>query len=648
MGKRFLDEVAFIPQAIRWAMAQDVRFLSRSLARLSDKNLLVVGSGGSSTAAAYIASLHESIFGRMGRDGTPEEFLAHSQALNDSGLLLVSAEGKNRDILAAADAAASLEMSGVALTLSASSPLVSRCEERGVITTAVFSMPWGKDGYLATNSLLATMVLAGRAYGAFETNDPMLAAIDAAWISARRLMLERQGLREFALEKRSYAVLYGRTGRSGAIDIESKIAEAALGCCWTSDFRQFAHGRHLQLVEPDRSPCFLAYFGEHDRAICDATLSLIPDGVPTVRMELPDGPAVAEIVAVIDALLITAILSDVTGRDPGQPLVPEYGRRLHSLDVTTLLPTTATERSAIERKCLVGAFPQKQALQEGLAELAEQLARTRFAALVCDFDGTFCDTDHRFDGLDSRLIPELERLAANGIVIGFATGRGDSLYGDLRKKLDVTVWPNVIVGYYSGSWTAALDHSPFEEPPADGRFDLLEAWLATQGFMPQHGGSMCRKNGGQMSLRLGTNVSKQQVLAAVWNWISVNGMTGWRAYCSGHSIDVLTERVGKEHVVDDVIGHVECSPNQVLRIGDSGEVGGNDYELLSTGLSLSVHRVSGDAKTCWNILPPGRQGVVGAHYYLSSLECLAGRAWFRDEFIESVRLQSTGGTKAAA
>ena len=44
-------------------------------------------------------------------------------------------------------------------------------------------------------------------------------------------------------------VLTGLQGQLAGVDIESKIAEAALGTTQVVDFRSFAHGRHLWAYE---------------------------------------------------------------------------------------------------------------------------------------------------------------------------------------------------------------------------------------------------------------------------------------------------------------------------------------------------------------------------------------------------------------
>jgi hypothetical protein len=56
---------------------------------------------------------------------------------------------------------------------------------------------------------------------------------------------------------------------------------------------------------------------------------------------------------------------------------------------------------------------------------------------------------------------------------------------------------------------------------------------------------------------------------------------------------------------------IEGTLPRFLCIGDSGAWPGNDFELLSAPLSLSVDRVSVEPDRCWNLLPAGVGGSRG-------------------------------------
>lgn len=59
---------------------------------------------------------------------------------------------------------------------------------------------------------------------------------------------------------------------------------------------------------------------------------------------------------------------------------------------------------------------------------------------------------------------------------------------------------------------------------------------------------------------------------------------------------------------------------QALRLGDSGDEEGNDYELLSKGCSLSADRVSASLTSCWNLASPGASQAGATQQYLDFLQ----------------------------
>lgn len=638
MGKPFSDEVNFIPQAIAWAMEQNIELLARSIGSLSKRNLIAIGSGGSSTAAVFLTQAHELAFAQLSRSATPGEFWAQPVLLDNSAVALISAEGKNRDILAAAERVAFLEIPSFALVLNEPSPLDIQCRQSSSTTVISFPMPWKKDGYLATNSLIATMVLIARAYG-FQ-NIEGIKALDKKWLEARRESYLSQGLAKHMARRGNLAVLYGTVGKIGGIDIESKLSEAALGFCEVTDYRQFAHGRHLQLAVADDAPCFLAFRCSRDIQLCETTLTLFPPEVPVVRQELPDSFELASIVSVIDAILITEILGEAKNQDPGQPDVTSNSRAMYHLDLRELLNPAECAPAPIRRK--VGkpllSFDQLSEWRSAGQKFCAKLAASNFKAVVCDFDGTFCNTDLRFDGMDKRLIPVLESLLRGGLIVGFATGRGDSLYHDLRAKLNHETWSRVLIGYYSGSHIAQLSCDGFTEPSPDPRFEALEEWLVAYGLVPADK-LAGKKHGGQLSLRFGALDDKNRLFAGIHHWIDREDLQGWRVFRSGHSIDVLTENAGKVRVIQAVADRIGCDPQtEILKIGDSGDFDGNDFELLQGGFGLSVDNVSPSPAGCWNLLPPGYLGSLGTLYYLQAVEPIDGAFRVSSQFLEDVKI----------
>lgn len=632
MGKRFVDEIAQIPATIRWAADQDVALLRRAVQLYSDRGLLAVGSGGSFTAAAFAADRHFHEFGRPSQAITPlDVFQVPSAAGANAVGLLLSAEGKNHDILAAAKQFRFRACPTIGLTLRSASPLVDLSDVTGAAALATYNMPWGKDGYLATNSLIATLILLWRAYGPEGVVAKELPLLEN-WLLQFRRSLDQAG--SWTRSDRAL-ILHGAVGRIGAIDLESKLTEGALAFGQVCNFRQFAHGRHLQLsrlVEP----VSVVSFSIQGDALAAETLRLLPtEAGPVLDVALPCiSDAGAEIAGVLAAMEITRAWAS-EHVDPGQPTVPQFGRDLHALDVSTLQPLALPPSLAMLRKQVAGDPPD--VLIQHARHYIERLRAARLRLVVCDFDGTFCDTAKRFEGIDARVASELTRLAHSGVHVAFATGRGLKLQKVLQDKLPADVWPMVTMGCYSGSFIFNLADQNAVPPAIDPRLEELAQWLLNARALLTSGEPSA--DAGQLSIRGASGAEKIRLIAAISEWLAQRGHKGWRVFSSGHSVDVVTEKAGKLLVVHEVCRRLELAPlTEVLRVGDAGDFGGNDYELLSEGLALSVDAVSPGIGQCWNLLPRMLSGVRGTEYYLKNLEAASGEAWFSDAFSERADL----------
>src|SRR5206468_2651544 len=125
-----------------------------------------------------------------------------------------------------------------------------------------FNPPSAKDGFLATNSLLAFAVLLVCAYNcAFSSDEVLPRDFDS-------LLVENHADRDYIEDLRAHCnplwkretlvVLYGPSVATAALDLESKFSEAALGNVQLADFRNFAHGRHNWLAKRASKTAVLA------------------------------------------------------------------------------------------------------------------------------------------------------------------------------------------------------------------------------------------------------------------------------------------------------------------------------------------------------------------------------------------------------
>ena len=179
-------------------------------------------------------------------------------------------------------------------------------------------------------------------------------------------------------------VLHGPSTRVGAIDLESKFTEAALGHVQLADYRNFAHGRHHWLAKRSDTSAVLAFITDADRVLAERTLDLLPVDVPQARIVFDGSANAAMLASLLAALKITGWAGISRGIDPGRPGVPKFGRKLYHLPlprsqrVTGLPRLTPRETAAIARKA--GVDPN---ISPPRANWATGAKRLRPSATVC-------------------------------------------------------------------------------------------------------------------------------------------------------------------------------------------------------------------------------------------------------------------------
>ncbi len=95
------SELSKLQTSLNRAATAELSKLKSAIAGASESSLIAVGSGGSFTVASLLCSLHESYTGRVSRSITPLELICNPTLASTSPIFIISAEGKNPDILEA-------------------------------------------------------------------------------------------------------------------------------------------------------------------------------------------------------------------------------------------------------------------------------------------------------------------------------------------------------------------------------------------------------------------------------------------------------------------------------------------------------------------------------------------------------------------
>jgi hypothetical protein len=221
MGKPYQSELTKLAATYAWALNEDIARLSSFVRESAESNLYVTGSGGSYSAAAFVAFVTRFSGGQHGSAVTPLE-LSSIPHMRRSSVLIFSAGGNNSDVVAAFQSAVSREPVGLGIVcLRPDSKLARQASLYEFVQIWAHGSPAGKDGFLATNSLLAFFTVAHRMYCPGRKLPPN-------YENLRSLSDYSAKDAESVLSRESLVVLYGPSTKAAALDLESKMSEAAL------------------------------------------------------------------------------------------------------------------------------------------------------------------------------------------------------------------------------------------------------------------------------------------------------------------------------------------------------------------------------------------------------------------------------------
>lgn len=630
-----------MPETFSWAMREDIAELVRAIKASCTTGLICIGSGGSYSAAVLASWIHQEYTGQLGLPATPLQ-AARTAAVRNSATLILSAGGRNPDVLGVLRHILKQEPRALGvICLAKGSPLADLCADYRFVHCAEFAPPAGKDGFVATNSLLAMIVLLWRAYA------EVLGLPVQRDLTLQQLLAAESGIEKWSAElakscghlwARPYlVVLHGAAAtQAGALDLESKFSEAAIGPIQITDYRNFAHGRHHWLDKKGDETGLLAFISEEDVDLAKKTLALVPRNVPVARVQIEDSGPLGGIEATIKSLFIAGFAAAARGIDAGRPKVANFGRRIYHLNAWSSKRETITtdERLAIERKVSRPLRnlnqPELEYWRSEYRKFVGAITTPQFHALVVDYDGTLCDERYRFGDLPKGVANPLNELLNKGVLIGIATGRGKSVRKALQESIDQPLWSRVVIAYYNGSEIASLDDEqvPQQNCTISPALQPLDEEIRASRVLTALADHECKKN--QISVVAKNPSNAEKIYKVVCDLVSSKFASGVSCVRSSHSVDILAPGITKLALLDNLKARLEIEFPHFLCIGDLGSWPGNDYLLLSTPYSLSSHEPSSAPDRCWNLAPAGIRNAQATEFFLHLAK--ASKGMFRFQY----------------
>jgi len=548
------------------------------------------------------------------------EVISIKSSVRSSSFIFISASGRNVDIKFSFKEVLKLDPNSVGIiTMKSNSPLTKIASSYNFVEVFSYNLPIGKDGFLATNSLIAY-------YNIFRRISDKKVFKYSKSFEKSDIQISKFLKDNFHLE--SLMVLYSGWGKSIAYDIESKCVEAGLINVLLSDYRNFGHGRHNWFDKRPNSAIVIIR-SEEDFKISEKTISLLPMDIPLFILESKKDGGTSGIELLIKSFRFINQLGIIKGIDPGRPSVKPFGRKLYHMPYASIYKmkhnstVSMSEMISVSRKVnknyLDITQKEKTKWSKAYKTFISGINKRVFRMIVFDYDQTLCSTRNRQIGPTKDIIANLINILSNNIPIGIITGRGKSVRLALENKIPKKYHTRIILGYYNGSEMSLLSDkiAPSTKAPINIPLEKLNIFLKNK--LKDYDFNMeLRPN--QLTVENVKNGDIEIVKNFIFQTVESGKFNGLKYVESSHSFDIIPETVSKQNINEYVKKKALVSEYQeILFIGDKGKWPGNDYQLLDSVNGLSVNEVSHDYNTCWNLAPSGIRNTAATLYYLKKI-----------------------------
>ena len=629
-------ELKQLAETYNVALDENVDGIKNAIAGASESSIIGVGSGGSFTIASLLCNLHETYTGRVSRPSTPLEIICNPSIASASPVFLISAEGKNPDIVEALQRTRMHSARAVhVITNRSNCPLIDCASQFTDIKTHVFTLA-KKDGFLATNSLLLDAVLIARAYGELDKDkDQVPGTIDNLRLrnsTINEWLQEAESFISSVTKRGSVIVTFSPLLKPVAADLESKLSEAALLHCQLADLRSFAHGRHLWLADRPAECAILALIEPSLNNLWEGMRKELPQGIPTLTMPFAGSKPRDLLAGLVAQMHFVSAIAGNAGKDPGRPRVPQFGRNLHYIDLHGLVPSPKVEEAAEQSKYeVLGArWPSIERLgsmRHAMQSFTASIEQQEFRSIVFDYDGVLCGSRRKDTPPSEPIMSKLRQLIDGNIIVGIASGRGDSIQKHMRETLPESMWSKVHLGLYNGGYISDAGTS---QPASRETSEFLSHVTRIMHRLKSLGAPIEKirtTQPYQVSVRFREGVKVETNWFVIADALRQAGLDLSRVVRSKHSVDILAAGVNKAHLVAHIIQSCSVNPHQILTMGDQGAWPGNDCSLLDHRFSLSVDEPSRRLDRGWKLAPSHKRDVDATLWYLDRIH-LTGKGTF--------------------
>ncbi|MCR5870903.1 MULTISPECIES: HAD family hydrolase [unclassified Sphingomonas] len=601
----FSEKLSRLAETISLVGDRGARDIAEAIASGRGRLAIAIGSGGSMVVAEYFARCRTTLGLGQTLVMTPMQLALSMAEWDGIDVWLFSAGANNPDISAA--------FQGAVASADATHLVTTRADGATAIAAAahsraqVFVLPVAdpKDGFLATHSMIS-MVTGLLLASDLTTERPHGAELAAIYLNLSRSAVAN-GVDEVASFQPGDTMVIVHDPQVAAVAtlIETSMWETGIAPVQRTDFRNFAHGRHVWAARHPTTMFTLALTTCESEAVWQPIRSALPLEVRGGGLAVGHGGRLANAVGIVRGLAIVGHLGGIAGVDPGRPGRGDFAEAIYDDDALQDLVTNLTP--AVRHKATARLLHDP--VDDGEVSLCaigrdrlRELGDASFVGLALDYDGTVVPnqpTEARLGPPSKEVMDELVRLVDDGVQVGFATGRGGSAGEKLREALPERIHQLVLMGYYNGAHVRPLDVDISEDRPMpDEHVASVARWIANSGLLLDGVALKVRE------VQVTVNHSDVVDVASFAQRLAIcpqvaNGSV--RVLSSHHSFDVVPRGTTKLKVVEALAGRAGRPGASVLGVGDSGSPLGNDRELLSGPHGVSVDSVCGSHLGTWTL-----------------------------------------------
>lgn len=602
----FSEKLARLPKTISSVANCDLASLAEALRAGRSRLAIAIGSGGSVVAAEFFKRCRTTLgFGHT-LVMTPMQFVLCMDEWAGCEVWLFSAGADNPDISAAFKSASDSRAEIIQLVTvrnDGSTTMAARDFARA--GTYVLPVADPKDGFLATHSMAAMvtgLLLASDLLG----ERPSGRALSDLFLKEATAALQDAGVAGRAVEGfkpgDTVVLLHDPQVAAVAALIETSLWETGIAPVQRTDFRNFAHGRHVWAARHPSTMFTLALTTFESNGVWTPIAKALPAEIRTATVDFGNAGRLRNAVGIVQGLSMIEAVGRTSGIDPGRPGRGAFAEAIY--DNTALDVLAGELTNAIRHKAAAQLLHDPvEAVDASICSFGRdrlrKMAETCFVGVALDYDGTIVATETRLDPPAQAVLDELVRLVDGGVQVGIATGRGGSAGEMLREVLPERVHPMITMGYYNGAHVRALEVDIEHDQPAQNAAVLEVAdWIERAGLLRD--GRQVGRAKVQLSIKH-ADITDVENFGQQIRGCPAIGEGRARVLSSHHSFDVVAAGTSKLRLVEAITEKAGRPGGPVLSIGDSGSPLGNDHELLSGPYGVSVDSVCGSLQGCWSL-----------------------------------------------